>query len=390
MQKDFHYYCIVLIALAAGYLPEEIKTIAYASQYVDDETIDTPVYGEGKRTVFRPIRTAYHGIEYGLALLHRSQIEVLVPFHFIPNAPYAGDPFSYRTERDSAFARGIVRDALASNGDNRLHRIGIALHTFADTWAHQSFSGIREKNNEVDKLKKRGKYGSQFSRKLTDVLDINIGHICALSIPDYPYEVWGCKSRDTRTNLDEFTTASEEIFGLLLHDRHADDVSRSGPTSIWQNNILPRIKILFSILNQDTEARCREWRKVIRDLGRLFEKDVSSLLDYDEHDWKDAALSINTMSLNEALSVTGTMRGKTGLTRTRAVTDWDKVDKIMNKTYTQRKTGNGFVKSGRMSLDMGSGFEFFTFKPDYKRSDWYRFQTAAKEQRDTVLKGLPR
>jgi hypothetical protein len=390
MHKDFHYYCIALTALAAGYSQGEAKTIAYASQFVDDETIDTPVRIRGKSTVFEPIRTAYQGIEYVLAFLPRSQKEVLVPFHFIPKNPFGGGSFSYRTERNSGFAQTMLADALKCNGDNRLHRIGVALHTFADTWAHQGFSGVYDNINEVDDLQTKGEYGVQFPRQLADVLNINIGHICALSIPDYPYEVWGCKGKPTRANQDEFIMASSEIFRLLLAHNKDGGASKAVLEKSWLEAITPQIMKLFSILNQDADTRCREWTKTIRDLSHLFGGDVSALLDYDKNDWRDAALAINVSDLNEILGVTKTMRGKVGITQRRSVTDWDRIDKVMNRTYKQRQTGDGLVGSKGRSLDMRSGFEVFTFKPGYERSDWYRFQTAAKEHRNAVLAGLPK
>jgi hypothetical protein len=41
MEKDFHYYCIGVLAKAAGFDKGDALTIAYASQYVDDATEST-------------------------------------------------------------------------------------------------------------------------------------------------------------------------------------------------------------------------------------------------------------------------------------------------------------------------------------------------------------
>ena len=44
MQTDFHFYCVAVLARAAGFSPDDALVLAYASQYVDDAT-----EGEGQR-----------------------------------------------------------------------------------------------------------------------------------------------------------------------------------------------------------------------------------------------------------------------------------------------------------------------------------------------------
>ena len=34
-----------------------------------------------------------------------------------------------------------------------LHQLGVVMHIFADTWAHQGFAGVMHEINEVLKLK---------------------------------------------------------------------------------------------------------------------------------------------------------------------------------------------------------------------------------------------
>lgn len=72
------------------------------------------------------------------------------PFHFIP-----GDPARAAPRRDSgrhpavctansARAKEVLVAALRTRNP---YRIGIALHSFADTWAHQNFVGARDRFN---------------------------------------------------------------------------------------------------------------------------------------------------------------------------------------------------------------------------------------------------
>ena len=59
MKKDFHYYCIGVLAKATGFKEDDALTIAYASQYVDDATESEPIrVGE---MLFDPVRTAHFG-----------------------------------------------------------------------------------------------------------------------------------------------------------------------------------------------------------------------------------------------------------------------------------------------------------------------------------------
>ncbi len=43
MFRDFHYYCVGVLAKAAGFQEDDALTIAYASQYVDDSTESEPI-----------------------------------------------------------------------------------------------------------------------------------------------------------------------------------------------------------------------------------------------------------------------------------------------------------------------------------------------------------
>ena len=34
----------------------------------------------------------------------------------------------------------------------QLHRLGIALHVYADTWSHQEFSGLKSELNDLEEI----------------------------------------------------------------------------------------------------------------------------------------------------------------------------------------------------------------------------------------------
>ena len=116
MQKDFHYYCIGILARGAGFNSKDAITIAYASQYVDDATESKPITLTNKDSGFKlrfdPTRTAYFGLKASDWSIHK---RVYVPFHFIP--PYPFDytralaylkPYKYVTEPGSSFATMLL------------------------------------------------------------------------------------------------------------------------------------------------------------------------------------------------------------------------------------------------------------------------------------------
>jgi hypothetical protein len=101
---------------------------------------------------------------------------------------------------DSPLAKELLTAALKSGDD---FRIGIALHAFADTWAHQHFSGRVEAGNALDP-------GSPLPPA---------GHLQALRAPDDPGGRW----TDPRLlpelakidNASRFRAAAKKIYRYL-------------------------------------------------------------------------------------------------------------------------------------------------------------------------------
>ena len=193
MQIDFHYYCIFVLANLAGYSKEEAKIIAYSSQYTDDATDSEPI--AVGNFVFDTVRTAHNGLKANKWSINK---KVHIPFHFIPPRPINGsDSFTYITQPNSDFAQLLVEDAQNEAGDLQLYRLGIALHTYADTWAHQDFSGRKHRENNLTKLQRSKKendlkcpiwwYGPNW---VTDLFAVRIGHSQALKYPDHSHGYW--------------------------------------------------------------------------------------------------------------------------------------------------------------------------------------------------------
>jgi hypothetical protein len=121
--------------------------IAFASQYVDNAILSYEIDDDGYAYTTQITQNYVFWDEATLR-------QIYLPFHFVP-----GDLEKARAERvdgaasrwtvtpDSPLARELLVAALRTGDD---FRIGIALHAYADTWAHQHFSGRTEACNVID------------------------------------------------------------------------------------------------------------------------------------------------------------------------------------------------------------------------------------------------
>src|ERR1035437_9233129 len=82
-----------------------------------------------------------------------------MPFHYLPNLIRREhlEEFSYTvkpsTEDQNLLSNKIFNKAISETHKNfRLIKIGIALHTIADTFSHQRFSGEYNKTNHVSDM----------------------------------------------------------------------------------------------------------------------------------------------------------------------------------------------------------------------------------------------
>jgi hypothetical protein len=324
MQKDFHYYCIAVLARAAGFSEEDALTIAYASQYTDDATEDHPLplaNNNPQELCFDPIRTSYklpHEIIFTVIPRNVSWSRVKgvhLPFHFLPPKPFIAPGFGFfyvtKPGDESPFAQGVLKEGFSSHKEysrNKglwpqkrilaLCRMGIALHTFADTWAHQGFSGRKHKENDVhdifcvdsDGIRKESKGRSFFSD-----FPALLGHGEALTLPDEPFRVWDyignvwTEERRTyrlkekkipRNNREIFLAAAKAVFKEL---QEANDRGRSGKKAFKE--IEDEVRGLFSYWEESLDKRCQKWKQTF---GYLFKNE--KVFSYDQYEWSKAAI----------------------------------------------------------------------------------------------------
>ncbi len=104
---------------------------------------------------------------------------VYIPFHFLPGdktVDIDGKINAFSTTPHSENAKILLGNALKSENP---YLIGIALHTFADTWSHQNFTAFQEDWNSVYP-------GYNIFKRLVP----NIGHAEAGHSPDVISETW--------------------------------------------------------------------------------------------------------------------------------------------------------------------------------------------------------
>ena len=202
MDIEFHYYMTYLTATRAGLIPTNAETLAYSSQYVDENNRSLQI-NRGQPNEYKNYITQTMNILKPTDVLMR----IYPIFHFIP-----GDPLSPTAQRKDGKLHqlnttpnsenaNLIFDAAIRSGD--FYRMGIAAHSYVDTWAHQNFVGYYDAFNGMSGL---------LSRALP-----NIGHADAKHNPDWPALIWtDCRlSHETVDNKQRFLEAARYLFQKL-------------------------------------------------------------------------------------------------------------------------------------------------------------------------------
>jgi len=269
MEKDFHYFLIYAIAKVTG--QNKPETIAYASQFVDDNN-EGQFSVDGENVGFPEKLKANGGYYYPIMTQSLSpksldpyvQKYVYVPFHFLPGdntveIDKKKNPLS--TTPDSKYAKTILSRALESDDP---YQIGLALHTFADTWSHQNFSGMREEWNAVFP------WYNVFKSLVPNIGHAEVGHL-----PDIISESWtdyrfGTKKIDNRVRAFE---AVKEIYSNLQR------YSKKGPP--WKDVETDFSKIINT---KDYDARIKKISNF------LIQGGYGPIPNYSKDTWIDAAI----------------------------------------------------------------------------------------------------
>ncbi|MGA1874141.1 MAG: DUF6765 family protein [bacterium] len=278
MNIEFHYYITQILARRAGFSEEESYLIAYSSQYVDDNslilTIDEEKDGEYKNYISQTINI----------LRPKPKLMRIYPcFHFVPGEYECeeakrkdGKMHILNTTPNNKRANKLLEEALAT-GDP--YRIGIATHSYADTWAHQNFTGYFDYFNGMGGILEK--------------VSPNIGHADAHHSPDIPSLVW----KDERLishnalvrNKERFLDAARHIY---LHYKAALSPETTSPDELEQGWGIVAADLAWA-MGREFEGKDRDRKKRMAHYKSL----LGDFTDYDDDDWLLEGIRIDVSGL---------------------------------------------------------------------------------------------
>lgn len=305
MQIDFHHATTYVAARLAGFAHAEADIVAHAAQYVDDAT-SSGLIDFDKGPLYSRISSAHKMIDPRNKREVRNHM-VWVPFHFLPGNEgldekenVDADFFDKLVCRpDSPVARRMVRQAiLERDRPYGLHRLGITMHVYADTWAHQGFAGVKHSVNEVENAEETsasGVFSSDWKKIINDFLDDAIpplGHGRATILPDMPFLSWtyvnGDRQAISRNNTDEFCQAAEQMCRAMQCYIAGDpDAIASG---IKAQDMAMIRDLLTTLKMEKGKKRHARWLEAIADGAFSFGRQTVSYPGKGPGSWKEQAL----------------------------------------------------------------------------------------------------
>ncbi len=306
MQIDFHHAVTYVAARIAGFKHEDADIIAYAAQYVDDAVCGGVVCFDNS-ALYSRISSAHKTID-PQNLDELENLLVWMPFHFLPGnggADPGDDPegsFIHKLVclHDSPVAREMLA---AANMDHAkpygLHRLGIAMHVYADTWAHQDFAGVKNSINEVHDAEETDSsdvfenLGEEITTWLAEKFVPPMGHGQAKAFPDMPFLSWqyvnGHGKTVPRNNTDLFCEAADALCRAMQEYRR-QTIPGLSVTGIGAAD-MGEIRSLFSGLKTaDENARHFAWLQAIAGGRFSFGAAATFYAAEGEQSWKALAL----------------------------------------------------------------------------------------------------
>ncbi len=296
MQIDFHYYTIKVLAEKAGFDKADAQMIAYASQYVDDATEHNKIELSGDSNIkherftgniFDPICTAHKGIQRVLDFSKGVQYKVYVPFHFVPyKEAEPNQKFDYVVKPNGNLVNQLMKIAVSQYKqqteipvNQSLIKLGIAIHSFTDSFSHHGFSGRQSsEENDIEDIHifENNKWNkiSSFQQVKLNLLP-SIGHAEAHRLADKPHLIWKYKQASTgaiiERNNTEMSLQGAQLIYNYLHEIKAGEK--------WEN-ISEKIKSCFSTQGEK-EARIEAFTKTFPEID----------FDYHPDLWRNEALA---------------------------------------------------------------------------------------------------
>jgi hypothetical protein len=228
------------------------------------------------------------------------------------------------TTPDSENANHVIDNALKSKN---IYRIGIATHSYVDTWAHQNFIGYYNEFNSMSGVLQQ--------------LAPNIGHADAAHNPDWPALVWEDKrllQKNARIdNKERFMKSAGKLF--TKYRLHVDKKCSDRALNADRIQLIKGLRSAIGEIDQSNDndkVRIERYKELSQKMLKY------EIPEYDEYAWFEEAVNENVRGLRD--------RSDSLLSR------WDPVTDI----YTWRKPRK------------------------YKETHWYKFQDAVKLNQGTT------
>ncbi len=265
MDISFHYFAVKTVARAAGYDERRAQRIAVFSQMIDDFNLyrycfakNIPDYLKAANldivlrenfNLINPVTTGFiDWVDMATLVLDRSQKYTVSPFHFIPqNINCIGDKKKRTvpaTLNDNSYISDMLQELKADikfgniGDEDALMRMGMLFHTFADTYAHQLFSGYNSKVNSVKLIRVEdnetsedvtGQYRFWVDEWISKIKSITgaelptIGHMAIAHVPDLSHLTFtinytgddGRTLTYNRSNTSVFVVACKYLYDYM-------------------------------------------------------------------------------------------------------------------------------------------------------------------------------
>lgn len=310
MDSNFHYFALKSLAVQAGFSLADAQTLAEYSQFVDDYNRSGSVLFEevpefarhlAKKTPsgwqFSCITTGFSSLIDMAGLIRPShQRLICIPFHFIPpqalNVPVP-DEAMWRTEPENLQKPTLLRKLLeqaesryqqAPDERKNLIALAILLHIFADTYAHQRFSGYGGWWNHGSVLSEECHTGKTLRavraatkglgavKKKSALPSVFVGHMSFGHTPDKSSVRFTARQKRTkgrkfdleysRDNTEIFLEAARHILNFMRRCRALAPVSESQWTALASS-------LRQGFLTRETALGrlAAHWRKIFPDIS---------------------------------------------------------------------------------------------------------------------------
>lgn len=279
MQIDGHHTLTYVVSRLAGLNHEDADIVAYSAQHVDDATNEGSIKFDNG-AMYSRTSSAHRMVDYRNSS-ELANHRVWVPFHFLPGnggLPAGKNPSGKFIDKlickpDSYPARDMLKSMMDDRDKNyALHRLGITLHVYADTFAHQGFAGVNHKCNEVKDLSSGDITNDHsFFDKMKNYFVSTmfpLGHGASLSHPDKPFLKWryrnGYGQLIKRDNHEIFCAAADAMCRVVQCF-----IAKDSSMSIEQQLGLSKEdkiligKYLAEFTSQNGHERHAEWLKKI-------------------------------------------------------------------------------------------------------------------------------